>query len=59
MRISSQADTENVNMLSGYSPSLMKLLLDGESLGEEETWIDENGDEVVNANQEGSILDST
>ena len=42
-----QADTENVTMLSGYSPSLMKLLLDGESLGEEETWIDENGDEVV------------
>ena len=42
-----QADTENVTMLSGYSPSLMKLLLDGDSLGEEETWIDENGDEVV------------
>ena len=42
-----QGDTENVTMLSGYSPSLMKLLLDGESLGEEETWIDENGDEVV------------
>ena len=44
-----QADTENVTMLSGYSPSLMKLLLDGESLGEEETWIDENGDEIVMA----------
>ena len=42
-----QGDTENVTMLPGYSPSLMKLLLDGESLGEEETWIDENGDEVV------------
>ena len=39
-----QIDTENVTMLSAYSPSLMKLLLDGESLGE---WIDDNGDEVV------------
>ena len=32
-------------MLSGYSVSLMKLVLDGEPLGEEETWIDENGNE--------------
>ena len=42
-----QTDTENVTMLSGYLPTLMKLLLDGESLEEEETWIDENGDEVM------------
>ena len=38
-------DTDNVTLLPGDSPSLMKLLLDGESLGEEETWIDENGNE--------------
>ena len=42
-----QTDTENVTMLSGCSSTLMKLLLDGESLEEEETWIDENGDEIV------------
>ena len=44
MGLPAEADTENVTMLSAYSPSLMKLLLDGESLGE---WIDDNGDEVV------------
>ena len=39
-----QSDTPNVTMLSGYSPSLIKLLLDGEPLGEEEVEeIDENG----------------
>ena len=38
-------DTDNVTLLPGDSPSLMKLLLDGLSLGEEETWIDENGNE--------------
>ena len=38
-----QANTENVTMLLKYSPSLIKLLLDWESLREEETWIVENG----------------
>ena len=42
-----QGDTPNVTMLSGYSPSLIKLLLDGEPLGEEEVEeIDENGKAV-------------
>merc|ERR1712008_228922 len=39
-----QGDTPNVTMLSGYSPSLLKLLLDGEPLEEEEVEeLDENG----------------
>lgn len=44
-----QGDTPNVTMLSGYSPSLMKLLLDGEAVEEEEDLVvmDKNGNEVV------------
>jgi len=39
-----QADTIGVTMLSGYSPSLMKLLLDGEPMEmEEEEVIEEDG----------------
>jgi hypothetical protein len=38
-----QADTPGVTMLSGYSPSLMKLLLNGDPIEEEEGTIDENG----------------
>jgi len=43
-----QADTPGVTMLSGYSPSLMKLLLDGEPLEEEEDIVEigEDGVEV-------------
>lgn len=45
-----QANTEGVTMLSGYSPSLMKLLLSGENIFEQEVIreeIDENGDVVL------------
>merc|ERR1740123_1241988 len=38
-----QADTPGVTMLSGYSPSLMKLLLNGEPIEEEEDEIMEDG----------------
>jgi len=39
----SQADTPGVTMLSGYSPSLMKLLLAGEPIEEDEEEIMEDG----------------
>mmetsp|Transcript_4705 Transcript_4705/g.7285 ORF Transcript_4705/g.7285 Transcript_4705/m.7285 type:complete len:615 (+) Transcript_4705:423-2267(+) len=45
-----QANIEGVTMLSGYSPSLMKLLLSGENIFEQEVIreeIDENGDVVL------------
>jgi Domain of unknown function (DUF2828) len=45
-----QADAEGVTMLSGFSPSLLKLLLDGEPLEGDEVVseiIDEDGDVVL------------
>ena len=45
-----QADTEGVTMLSGFSPSLLKLILSGENLQDEEVItevIDEDGDVVL------------
>jgi hypothetical protein len=45
-----QADAEGVTMLSGFSPSLLKLLLSGESLGIEEIVseiVDADGDVVL------------
>lgn len=45
-----QADTEGVTMLSGFSPSLLTLILSGENLQEEEVItevIDEDGDVVL------------
>merc|ERR1712216_268058 len=44
-----ESDKENVQMLSGYSPALMKLVLAGEleeELVEEET-VDENGTVII------------
>jgi hypothetical protein len=38
-----KASTPGVTMLSGYSPSLMKLLLSGDPMEEEEEVVDENG----------------
>ena len=43
-----QADTPGVNMISGFSPSLLKLILSGDPLELTETVIDEEtGDEVT------------
>eukprot|EP01034_Spumella_vulgaris_P032809 gene32809-40495_t len=44
-----QAESENVQMLSGYSPSLLKFVLEGEALLVEEEVIEvnEEGEEVV------------
>merc|ERR1711924_451630 len=43
------AETENVQLLSGFSPSLLKLVLAGELNGEEEIveTVDESGNVVV------------
>ncbi|GFH57803.1 hypothetical protein CTEN210_14279 [Chaetoceros tenuissimus] len=40
-------ETHQERIVRRFKEEGLKLLLDGESLGEEETWIDENGDEVV------------
>jgi len=51
-----QGDTPNVTMLSGFSPSLLKLLLDGEPLEADGCTVDENGDPVKVPNNPYSTL---
>eukprot|EP01083_Nonionella_stella_P050723 134827_1 len=47
-----KGDTPNVTMLSGYSPSLMKLLLSGEELEEDEE------EEIVKIGPNGEIIET-